>query len=228
MAREKSFDRRGLAREGDVRRRHLGRHHRDQIVRTDQRIERLDQRCANPPRAVDIHVTDVQEDHEHASARIGHHRHRLAHAVRLDTHVLRRGRMDHHVLELFDLLRRVAFDDLEVVLLEIEHRVAIVGRVRVHADVVGFCAEGRRLRLGLWRRGRLRRQRDQRRDDEGQYAQRKGVSSSHGVPRTPAPLSLPPDRVPATRRWQRGPWRSARRGRRPAVLRWGSACRRGC
>jgi hypothetical protein len=48
VAREETVDRRGLARERDVGRRHLRGHHRHEIVGTDQLVQRVDQRLADP------------------------------------------------------------------------------------------------------------------------------------------------------------------------------------
>ena len=88
ISREESLDRRRLAREGDVVGRHLRRHDADEIVGTDQPIERRDERLADVVRAVDADVIRVEKDDEETRARRFHHRAGLSDGIRLDTHFL--------------------------------------------------------------------------------------------------------------------------------------------
>ena len=107
--------------------RHVRRHHRDEIVRADQPVERVDERLADVVRAVDVDVVGVEEEHEHARARV------LRGIARDSATVFGSRRTScgplpriTHALELLDLLRRAAFEDLEVVLREVGDRRAVL------------------------------------------------------------------------------------------------------
>src|SRR5262249_28843422 len=92
-------------------------------------------------RAVDRHVVDVEEDDEDAGAGILRRLTRFFDGVRLTPQILRQVAANDHVLELLDLLRRAALEDLEVTLREVRDRRAILRGIDVHADVVRLGAE---------------------------------------------------------------------------------------
>jgi hypothetical protein len=68
---------------------------------------------------------------------------RLGHGVRLATAFLRSGAPNDDVLELLDSLWNLVLDYFEVGRGEVGDGRAVARRVHIHADVVGFGAEGR-------------------------------------------------------------------------------------
>jgi hypothetical protein len=159
----------GLARERDVRRRHVWRHHRIHVVGPDDLVEQVDEDALHAVRAALFRVIGVEEDHEQtAGGGLGDGA-RLARVVRFDARLLRTWPAHVDVLEGLDLLHDAVLEDLEVVRGQIANRHALEGRIRVHANEVRAHTEsrliggGRRrgLRFALWRRrvspARLRR-----------------------------------------------------------------------
>src|SRR5439155_17798482 len=95
--------------------------------------------------------------------RLLEHRARLGNGIRLAALILWHVAADLNPLELDDLLRRAILEDLELVLPQIEHRLAVRRGKHVDAHVVGLGAERRTLWwliLGRSRAG-LQARRDQ-------------------------------------------------------------------
>ncbi len=157
---EEFVDGAGPAGEGDRARRHLGRHHGNEVVLTDHLLEEARDRAADGPRPIARDMVGIQEQDEEARARVAHHFLRLAHVARLAARFLRPARADEDVLEGANLLRLAVLEHLEVRLLQVLDRAAVGRRVDVHPDEVRLGAEGRLLRLvrrGLLGIGRLLR-----------------------------------------------------------------------
>ena len=100
---------------------HLRRHHRDQVVFADQRIERLDERLADPARPVAIDVVRVEEEHEDSAGGVGRRdrrRRRCSDGRRIGTSLGLRV-LPAHALEAVDLLRHSLVFDLDFARLQI-------------------------------------------------------------------------------------------------------------
>ena len=101
-------------------------------------------------------MVHIEKDDEHTRARILRGLPPRFDAVRLASQILGQVALDQHPLELLDLLRRAALDDLEILLTEVGHRRAVlVGGIDVDADVVRLGAERRLCRRLRRRRGLL-------------------------------------------------------------------------
>ena len=94
-------------------------------------------------------VRRVEEDDEHAIPGIGGRLERLPLRARLDALGLRSRRAHDDVLEGLDLLRHAVLEDLEVLGLQVEDRLAVLERIRVDPDEVRLDAEARRRLLLL-------------------------------------------------------------------------------
>ena len=164
----------GPPREHHFRRAHVRRHDPDEIVRAEDPVDQADQRFGDIVRTGDADVRRVEEDHEHAVARVCRRLQHVALRVRLDGVGLRPGRPHDDVLEGGDLLRDAVFGDLEVGAGEIRDRLAVAGRIDINPDKVGSGPERRGLLL--WRLGGQRRG-NQKGDDESRPT---GSSGSHG------------------------------------------------
>ena len=104
LAREDVFDGRPAPRERDVAGGHAGRHRRDVVVGADQTVERVHERPGDGARGVPLHVLDVEEQHEHAGARVLNGPPRFLHGVRLATALLPGVAPDEDAFELLDFL----------------------------------------------------------------------------------------------------------------------------
>ena len=82
----------GAARQHDLLRAHVGRHDADQIVRAEDPVDQADQRLGDRVRGLERHVRLIQEDHEHAVARVLGRLQHLALRRGLDPLALRPGR----------------------------------------------------------------------------------------------------------------------------------------
>ena len=149
---QRVVERLGAARERDVARVHVGRHHREQVLGADESLQHVDERLAGAARR---RQTSCARCRGTPRTRGGAGRrpaggHRRAH--RIAPFLACRRRRQRHPFELRHLLRLAVLEHLEVVGREVGDRLALgVGGVDVHAHEVGFDAERR-----LPRRGRLR------------------------------------------------------------------------
>ena len=148
----------GAPRQHDFLRAHVGRHDPDQIVRTQDAIDQADQRLGDRVRRLERHVGLIQEYYEHAVARVLGGLEHLALRRGLHPLALRSSRGPHHdVLEGVHFLPDAVFLDSEVPGLQIQHRLAVVGRIDVHPNEVRLASEGRRTLLTRGARRRWRR-----------------------------------------------------------------------
>ena len=135
-------------------------HQRDQIGRTKRAADEVGQRLAAEVRR--LHLTDVilvPEDDEDADVVLGGLGRRVLGRTNGQRQVIVRRRLTGGLdqFERFDLLVGAVLADLEVVLGQVAHRLAmVIDDADVHADQVGAGAErrARLLRCGV---GRLRR-----------------------------------------------------------------------
>ena len=179
------FDRRRAAPEGEIARLHAGRHHRDEIVAADQLVERLDERALDVERRPELDVLGVEEQHEQARAHVLSRLAHLGDRRRIAPRLLRSRAAHEHVLEAIDFLRYAFVEDLDLVLPQIRHRLAVGGRIHVDADVIDFGAEGLELRGRRWL---LRREWQQ----TPRRGKRQGVRGNReaDLPLAPCPLPL--------------------------------------
>ena len=131
----------GAARERDVTRVHVGRHHREEVLGADESLEHVDERLAGVDGAGKRRVPCVEEQHEHAAAGVGSLLEAIGRAHRVAPFLACRRRRQRHALELRDLLGLAVLEHLEVVGREIGDRFPLGGGVDVHAHEVGFDAE---------------------------------------------------------------------------------------
>ena len=135
-------DRLGAACERDLPRVHVGRHHREQVVGTDQSLQHVHERLARAHGSREVGVPRVEKDHVHATPRVGSLPAAIVGAHRVAPFLACGRRRERHAFELRHLLRLVVFEHLEVVGREVGDRLALrVGRIDVHAHEVGFHAE---------------------------------------------------------------------------------------
>src|SRR5262249_27947325 len=146
VAREKSLDGRSSSRKGDVTCRHLGGHHCEEIVMSNQPVERFDERRPNSARGRHFNVTDVEKQHEHPRTRVERRLSRFGDRVWLASRFLGGRRADDDVLELIDLLRHLVLEDFEIGAGEVGYGRAVTRWIDIDANVIGPGAEG-------WARG---------------------------------------------------------------------------
>ena len=108
------FDDVCLPAETDIAARHFRRHQRDEIVRSENPVQKRHQRLPHHRGAIELGVIGVEKDHEHAGARIGGGFTAAAQAVYLGARRRSARRPCDHVLEVLDLLRDSVFKNLEV------------------------------------------------------------------------------------------------------------------
>ena len=119
----------------------------DEIVLPNQTVERLDERRPNGTRRHHLDVRHIEEQHEHARTRVERRLPRFSHGVGFAPRVLGTGAADDDVLELFDSLRNLVLENLEIRACEVGDRLTVACRVCVHADVI--CTRAERWTRGL-------------------------------------------------------------------------------
>src|SRR6185503_6835198 len=172
----------GLSREHDVGSRHPRRHDPDEVVGSEQAIDETDQWLARVPGTTNAYMRTIQEEDEHPVSRIGHQLLRGADAAWLRSLGLGTGRRDQNMLEGFDLLRLVVFEDLEFFRLQIEYGLAVMRRVGIDADEICLGPKDLGRLILLLRGARLRESDDA--GPDGEYKE----SEDAAAHRSPLPL----------------------------------------
>ncbi len=135
--------------EDDLIGRHIRGHHGDEIVGRKDPVHQPDERLVDRVRRRDHDVRQIQENHEHAVARVGGGGERGALRAGIAAVLLRTGGPNDDVLEGLDLLRRAVLEDLEVVGLEVEQWLTVAHRIRVDANEIRFDADSRAILGGF-------------------------------------------------------------------------------
>ncbi len=146
---EQFFDRRRPSSKGEIPPQHSGRHHRDQIIASDELIQSLDQRAADVQRAEAFDVPRVEKQHEQPRADVLHGLAHFRHGGRFPARLLGARAPHRHTLEPVDFLRYPLIQNLDLIAREIGDRTAADGWVDIDSDVVDFSTEWRELRLIL-------------------------------------------------------------------------------
>ena len=131
-------------RQDELVRAHVCRHHSHEIVWTQNSVDQPDQRLGNRVGVPKLDVSLVQEDHEHAVARVLGRLQHLPLRRGLDALRLRARRADDDVLERVDFLGHSVLENLEVGGRQILYRFAGTRRIHVDPNEIGAGPKRRR------------------------------------------------------------------------------------